>query len=57
MKHNIQTSQKTKEPVIPELKPSMARAPRMTRKVVVTKRIGARAGVDYEVYNPAIHNK
>lgn len=38
-----------------ELKPSMARAPRLKKRVPLERAAGNRAGVDYEVYDPKKH--
>jgi len=53
----LQTTVKTVEPIIPELKPSMARAPRKPRKKDPVKQPGLRVGEDIERYVPAKHNK
>ena len=44
---------KSKEPVIPELKPSMKRAPKKPSRPNPIKQPGA----VYTVYNPKLHNK
>jgi len=52
----VQTSKRQKEDIVPELKPSMARAPRMKKKEDILKAPRALAGIHYEVYKPEKHN-
>jgi hypothetical protein len=52
----IQTSLRYQQ-IIPDLKPSMAFAPKVRKKKPVVQKPNARAGVDYEVYKPSIHSK
>lgn len=52
----IQTTLK-EGPVIPDLKPSMPRAPRKKPKRDILKSPASIAGVDYEVYDSTKHNK
>jgi hypothetical protein len=58
MKFPLQTNAKTKvaDPV-PELKPSMARAPKLKKKVNILHTSKARVGIHYDVYDPSKHNK
>ena len=53
----VQSSQKQKEKVIPELKPSMARAPKLRKKLPVEQQPGLKMGVSLEYYDPEKHNK
>lgn len=53
----IQSSTKQKEDIIPELKPSMARAPKLRKRKPIEQRSNVRIGGALDVYEPKKHNK
>jgi hypothetical protein len=53
--NKVQTSVRTKEPIIQELKPSMARAPRRKPRADPLKSPHSKVGVHYDLYDPKKH--
>lgn len=54
-KVNEKVNEKKEEEWLQPLKPSMARAPTLRRQADILKSSYARAGIDYEVYDPRKH--
>lgn len=53
-KLQVQTSKRQKEPVIPDLKPSLPRAPKLIRKKPKERDMSLRLGRDIPAYDPAV---
>jgi hypothetical protein len=53
----VQSSVRQKEDIIPELKPSMARAPKLRKRTPIEQLPGHKIGRTLETYDPKKHNK